>query len=113
MNSSNHAPAFARDGFVKVNALLQAAEVDRLLALYDRFLDGSIKVGSMRADLGAGTDRKEGATLHYSRGNTTPGHRRALILNFRPTEMIRLERELGFDHGKSDNTRRNRNKATE
>ncbi len=252
MNSSNHAPAFARDGFVKVDALLQAVEVDRLLALYDRFLDGSIKVGSMRADLGAGSDRKEGVkenitqimwpsefvpvlhdtpayqnalriarellgedmafdfdmlidkapqsgtptpwhqdcaywpdlpdkraascwialdeatldngcmwfvpgshegelrphhpagkgggalecdgseeegrpvplppgactfhgggTLHYSRGNTTTGHRRALILNFRPAEMIRLERELGFDHGKSDNTRRNRNKATE
>lgn len=53
-----------------------------------------------------------GKTLHYSRGNTTDGHRRALILNFRPEAMIRLERELGFDHGKSSNVRENRNVGT-
>ena len=39
-------------------------------------------------------------------------HRRALILNYRPAEMIRLERELGFDHGKSGNVRENRNVGT-
>jgi len=53
-----------------------------------------------------------GVTLHYSRGNITEGHRRALILNFRPAGMIRLERELGFDHGKSSNVRVNRNAGT-
>ena len=53
-----------------------------------------------------------GRTLHYSRGNTTGGHRRALILNFRPAKMIRLERELGFDHGKSGNVREIRNVET-
>ena len=53
-----------------------------------------------------------GRTLHYSRGNTTAGHRRALILNFRPAKMIQLERELGFDHGKSGNVRENRNVGT-
>jgi len=39
-----------------------------------------------------------GRTLHYSRGNTTPSRRRALILNYRPEAMITLERERGFDH---------------
>ena len=38
-----------------------------------------------------------------------PGsHRRALIINFRPEAMIRLEREQGFDHGKTKNVRENR-----
>lgn len=40
----------------------------------------------------------DGFTLHYSRGNTTQGHRRALIFNFRPETMIKLERDLGVDH---------------
>jgi phytanoyl-CoA hydroxylase len=43
-----------------------------------------------------------GRTLHYSRGNATEQKRRAFIINFRPLEMIRMERELGFDHGKND-----------
>lgn len=248
MSTLNHSEKFAHEGFVKVESLLDPAEVGRLLGLYDRFLDGSIEVGSMRADLGAGAERKDGVkenitqimwpsefvpvlhdtpayrralefvrgllgedmafdfdmlidkapgsgtptpwhqdcaywpdlpdqraascwialdeatldngcmwfvpgsqdgelrahrsagkgggalecdgsedeavavpldpgsctfhggrTLHYSRGNTTDGHRRALILNFRPAAMIRLERELGFDHGKSANVREVRN----
>lgn len=40
----------------------------------------------------------DGFTLHFSRGNTTDSHRRALILNFRPKAMIQLEREQGVDH---------------
>lgn len=44
-----------------------------------------------------------GGTLHYSRGNSTAGNRRALIVNFRPEAMIALEREQGFDHGRSGN----------
>jgi ectoine hydroxylase-related dioxygenase (phytanoyl-CoA dioxygenase family) len=40
----------------------------------------------------------DGFTLHYSKGNTTNGPRRALILNFRPKQMILLEREQGMDH---------------
>ena len=43
-----------------------------------------------------------GRTLHYSRGNATEGQRRAFIVNFRPAEMIRYERERGFDHGKNN-----------
>lgn len=39
-----------------------------------------------------------GGTLHYSRGNSTGKRRRAFINNFRPEEMIRFERERGFDH---------------
>lgn len=39
-----------------------------------------------------------GHTLHYSRGNSTGGHRRAFILNFRPKKMVDIEREQGFDH---------------
>jgi len=39
-----------------------------------------------------------GATLHYSRGNSTDKRRRAFITNFRPGSMIRFEREQGFDH---------------
>lgn len=39
-----------------------------------------------------------GHTLHYSRGNSTGRSRRAFILNFRPKEMVELEREQGFDH---------------
>ncbi len=40
----------------------------------------------------------QGGTLHYSRGNSTGEHRRALITNFRPAAMIALEREQGVDH---------------
>ncbi len=39
-----------------------------------------------------------GATLHYSRGNSTEMRRRAFITNFRPEAMIRFEREKGYDH---------------
>ncbi len=39
-----------------------------------------------------------GYTLHYSRGNNTGQHRRALITNFRPKDMIALERKQGYDH---------------
>ncbi len=53
-----------------------------------------------------------GGTVHYSRGNSTSGHRRALIVNFRPEAMIALERSLGFDHGRTANVRMNRNVAT-
>jgi ectoine hydroxylase-related dioxygenase (phytanoyl-CoA dioxygenase family) len=42
-----------------------------------------------------------GMTLHYSRGNTTKSQRRAFIVNFRPDAMIELERQKGFDHGRS------------
>ncbi|GEP96584.1 phytanoyl-CoA dioxygenase family protein [Chitinophaga cymbidii] len=44
----------------------------------------------------------QGRTLHYSRGNSTGTDRRAFILNFRPAEMIRYERERGFDHGRNN-----------
>ncbi|WP_148232061.1 phytanoyl-CoA dioxygenase family protein [Maribacter sp. HTCC2170] len=40
----------------------------------------------------------DGFTLHFSKGNTTKNQRRALILNFRPEEMIALERKQGIDH---------------
>ncbi|SHI47744.1 phytanoyl-CoA dioxygenase family protein [Pseudozobellia thermophila] len=40
----------------------------------------------------------QGGTLHYSRGNSTAQHRRALITNFRPAAMIALERQKGVDH---------------
>jgi phytanoyl-CoA hydroxylase len=46
-----------------------------------------------------------GGTVHGSRGNSTGGHRRAWILNFRPRDMIRLERDRGFDHGRTVNRR--------
>jgi ectoine hydroxylase-related dioxygenase (phytanoyl-CoA dioxygenase family) len=39
-------------------------------------------------------------TLHYSRGNTTASHRRAMITNFRSIEMIEYERAHDFDHGR-------------
>lgn len=44
-----------------------------------------------------------GGTLHYSRGNSTAGNRRAWIINFRPKAMIEYERSQGFDHGRSGN----------
>jgi phytanoyl-CoA hydroxylase len=44
-----------------------------------------------------------GGTLHYSRGNSTNMDRRAVIVNYRPKAMIALERENGFDHGRSGN----------
>ncbi|MDH6115517.1 phytanoyl-CoA hydroxylase [Kitasatospora sp. MAP12-15] len=50
-----------------------------------------------------------GGTLHYSRGNTTGGHRRAYVLNFRPAAMVKLEREKGMDHGLRSNVRAVRN----
>jgi phytanoyl-CoA hydroxylase len=55
----------------------------------------------------------DGGVMHYSRGNSTAGHRRALIINFRPAAMIRLERERGFDHGKTQNVRENKNVLTQ
>ncbi len=39
-----------------------------------------------------------GGALHYSRGNATNDNRRAFITNFRPKEMIALERAKGIDH---------------
>ncbi|MFF8903868.1 phytanoyl-CoA dioxygenase family protein [Streptomyces olivaceoviridis] len=50
-----------------------------------------------------------GFTLHYSRGNTTDGTRRAYILNYRPAAMIRHERAQGADHGLNENVRQVRN----
>jgi ectoine hydroxylase-related dioxygenase (phytanoyl-CoA dioxygenase family) len=50
-----------------------------------------------------------GRTLHYSRGNSTKGQRRAFIVNFRPAEMILYERERGFDHGKNNASNRQLN----
>jgi hypothetical protein len=50
--------------------------------------------------------------MHYSRGNSTAGHRRALIVNFRPRAMVELERSRGFDHGKDTPGRQNRNPLT-
>jgi phytanoyl-CoA hydroxylase len=55
----------------------------------------------------------EGGVVHYSRGNSTARHRRALIVNFRPSAMIQLEREQGFDHGKTQNVRENKNVLTQ
>ncbi len=40
----------------------------------------------------------QGATLHYSRGNSTAMRRRAYINNLRPAAMVQFEREQGFDH---------------
>ena len=40
----------------------------------------------------------DGFTLHFSKGNSTPNNRRALILNFRPKAMVALERSKGIDH---------------
>jgi ectoine hydroxylase-related dioxygenase (phytanoyl-CoA dioxygenase family) len=50
-----------------------------------------------------------GATLHYSRSNSTGKHHRAFILNYRPEQMITREREQGFDHGRTNNDRQIRN----
>lgn len=50
-----------------------------------------------------------GGTLHYSRGNISNRTRRAWILNYRPADMIRLEREQGMDHGLENNERMVRN----
>ncbi len=50
-----------------------------------------------------------GQTIHYTRGNSTLSRRRALILNYRPQEMIDLERAAGFDHGRTVNVRQLRN----
>ena len=43
----------------------------------------------------------QGGTLHYSRGNSTGSQRRAFIVNYRPKAMIELERQQGFDHGRT------------
>ena len=53
-----------------------------------------------------------GGTMRCSRGNSTTGHRRALIVNFRPQAMVELERARGFDHGKDAPGRENRNPLT-
>ncbi|MBL31045.1 MAG: phytanoyl-CoA dioxygenase [Flavobacteriaceae bacterium] len=48
-----------------------------------------------------------GQTLHYSRGNKTNQHRRAFILNYRPSEMVDYERKMGFDHSGKREVRNN------
>ena len=48
-----------------------------------------------------------GATVHYSRGNSTDTQRRAMIVNLRPTSMINYERERGFDHTGENKVRNN------
>lgn len=48
-----------------------------------------------------------GATVHYSRGNTTEYQRRAMIINLRPQSMIQYERERGFDHTGENKVRNN------
>lgn len=48
-----------------------------------------------------------GGTVHYSRGNTTQNQRRAMIINFRPQEMINFERARGFDHTGENKVRNN------
>ena len=48
--------------------------------------------------LEGGCTLHDGYTLHYSGGNSTAGHRRGLILNFRSMAMIHLERQKGVDH---------------
>ena len=55
----------------------------------------------------------QGGTLHYSRGNTSPDSRRAFIINFRPQEMIDLERKQGFDHGRNGNSADRKPRNTE
>jgi len=47
----------------------------------------------------------QGGTIHYARGNSTGGHRRAMIANFRPAAMVERERRAGFDHGRTQNVR--------
>jgi len=44
-----------------------------------------------------------GRTLDYTRGNSTHRQRRAFIVNFRPEDMVKWEREHNFDHGKEVN----------
>ena len=39
-----------------------------------------------------------GNTLHYSRGNSMNTRRRAFITNYRPQAMVKMERNLGYDH---------------
>ena len=48
-----------------------------------------------------------GATVHYSRGNSTKGQRRAMIVNLRPRKMIDFERARGFDHTGENKVRNN------
>jgi len=48
-----------------------------------------------------------GATVHYSRGNSTKGPRRAMIVNLRPRKMIDFERARGFDHTGENKVRNN------
>lgn len=57
----------------------------------------SAKAKSVPLKMGSCTFH-DGFTFHYSKGNSTEFQRRALILNFRPKEMILLERSKGIDH---------------
>jgi len=41
-----------------------------------------------------------GRTLHYAFGNKTDRPRRGYIVNCRPEEMVKFERDNGYDHGK-------------
>jgi hypothetical protein len=90
MDSRSAADCFAREGYLKVDALIDSDEVGRMRGLYDRFLDGSIDTGAMRADLGAGSERKEGVKENITQImwpsefvpvlHDTPAYRNALRL---------------------------------
>ena len=43
--------AFSAGGYTSLDQLLEVDEVGRYASLYDRFLNGSIQVGAMRADV--------------------------------------------------------------
>mmetsp|Transcript_117711 Transcript_117711/g.366721 ORF Transcript_117711/g.366721 Transcript_117711/m.366721 type:complete len:301 (+) Transcript_117711:97-999(+) len=64
----------------------------RAEALLDRKRCYPIKAG--------GAVLNTGRTLHCTGGNHSTRERKAYILNFRPIEMIELERRHGFDHGR-------------
>jgi phytanoyl-CoA hydroxylase len=60
--------------------------------------DRVVTVPIRRGDVTVHNER----VMHGSGGNSTPGHRRAYIIAFRPAATVAIERELGFTHSHND-----------
>jgi hypothetical protein len=88
--SLSRAEAFARDGFVAVEALLAPDEVGWYRSSYDRYLSGAIAVGRRRSDLGAGAALTRAGTENITQImwpsdsapelRTSPAYERALAV---------------------------------
>lgn len=80
----------------KINDMLRHKQSPNKGSLYTEECD--LKDGVCIELPSGGCVAHTGRTVHFSLGNNSASRRRAFILNYRPKEMIGLERAMGYDH---------------